>query len=187
MIIYLIRHGETILNKKGVTQGHQDSPLTSKGMESAEKHRSLLSKKNIEIIYSSNLGRCVQTAKIINKFVKKDLVKTGELRERDFGVFNGRPNKEIVKELDLSNSNEVAPNGESFNQMKSRVLKFIKSLENKNYKKVLVVSHEGPVRAILSEYYMINFNSKKCDSPKEAIYEIEVKDGKIKGLKCINH
>jgi len=95
MIIYLIRHGETILNKKGVTQGHQDSPLTSKGMESAEKHRSLLSKKNIEIIYSSNLGRCVQTAKIINKFVKKDLVKTGELRERDFGVFNGRPNKEF--------------------------------------------------------------------------------------------
>jgi len=95
--------------------------------------------------------------------------------------------RSIGVSADVSNSNEVAPNGESFNQMKSRVLKFIKSLENKNYKKVLVVSHEGPVRAILSEYYMINFNSKKCDSPKEAIYEIEVKDGKIKGLKCINH
>lgn len=185
MIVYLVRHGETVMNKKGVTQGHKDSPITSRGMESAENHGKLLSKENIEIVFSSDLGRCVQTAEIINNYIKKELIKTPELRERDFGLLNGQPDKRVVRELDLSNPDEIAPNGESFNQMKNRVLEFIKSLADKDFNKVLLITHEGPVRAILSEYYGVEFNSKKGDSSSEMVYRMEVKDGKIESFECV--
>lgn len=152
MNIYFIRHPETKWNRAGITQGHKDSPLTEQGKATAEKLGSLLRDKNIEIIYSSDLGRCVQTAGIVNSFLNKEVVLTDRLREQNFGDLNGATREEILEKLDLSNLDLAAPNGESFNQMKKRVLEFIKSLPNEEFKNVLLVTHDGVTRAILSEY-----------------------------------
>lgn len=172
MIFYFVRHGETEWNKKKIIQGHQDSPLTLKGKASAEKLGKILRNKNVEIIYTSDLGRCLQVAEIINKYLKVKLVKTSKLRERNFGDLNGKPEEEIKRKLDLSNPNKEAPNGESFNQLKSRIINFIKSLSKEKFRTVLLVTHDGPVRAILSEYYKVNFNSKKCDTRPDRTYKI---------------
>lgn len=118
MIIYLTRHGETGWHKKGLLQGHKNSPLTVRGKKSAEKKGKILSKENIEIIYSSDLGRCVQTSKIINKYLRTKIIKTSKLRERNFGDLNGKSNKEVREKIDLSDPDEKAPNGESFNELK---------------------------------------------------------------------
>lgn len=69
MLIYIVRHPETEYNKKGLTQGHGDSLLTQQGVEIAKKLGESLEDKNIQKIYSSDLGRCIQTSKIINKFL----------------------------------------------------------------------------------------------------------------------
>lgn len=173
MIIYFVRHGETEWNKKGIIQGHKDSVLTLNGKAAAEKLGKILSNRNIEMIYTSDLGRCVQAAEIINKYLKVKLVKTKELRERSFGSLNGKSEKEVKKKLDLSNLNEVAPNGESFNQLKKRIVNFIKLLSKKNLKTVLLVIHHGSARAILSEYYRVNSGSKKCDTRPDRVYKIK--------------
>ncbi len=162
MIIYFVRHGETEWNKKRILQGHKDSNLTIKGINNAKKLGKILRNKNIEIIYSSDLGRCVQTAEVINKWLKVKLVKTKELRERNFGGLNGQPDKKVEKILDLKNPDEKAPNGESFNNMRERVSAFIDSLPNKKYKKVLLIIHEGPAIAILN----------KCNTSVNKIYKI---------------
>lgn len=183
MIIYLVRHGETIWNKKKILQGHKDSSLTSKGERSADKLGRILSKKDIKIIYTSDLGRCLQSAKIINKRLKAKLVKTPKLRERNFGSLNGKPEEEVRKVLDLSDPNKAAPRGESFNQLKNRIIDFIKLLGKKKLGKILLVTHEGAARAILSECHKVNFTSKKCDTRADSVYKIEAIDNKIKKMK----
>ncbi len=162
MIIYFVRHGETEWNKKKILQGHKDSPLTLKGKKNAENLGKTLEKKKIEVIYTSDLGRCVQTAEIINKYLKTKLVKTPKLRERDFGSLNGKLNKEVEKMLDLFNPNEKAPDGESFNQLKNRVINFLKLLKKKKLERVLIVAHEGTLRAIF-----------KCDTRPDQVYSLD--------------
>jgi len=162
MIIYFVRHGETEWNKKKIIQGHKNSLLTLKGKKNAESLGKSLEKKKTEVIYTSDLGRCLQTAEIINKRLKTKLVKTQKLRERDFGSLNGKPNKEVEKMLDLSNLNEKAPEGESFNQLKNRVINFLKLLKKKKLKRVLIVTHEGVLRAIF-----------KCDTRSDQVYFLD--------------
>lgn len=60
MVIYIVRHPETEYHKKGLTQGHDDSPLTKRGIKTAEKLGQLLKNKNISKLFSSDLGRCIQ-------------------------------------------------------------------------------------------------------------------------------
>ncbi|MFH1401756.1 MAG: histidine phosphatase family protein [Parcubacteria group bacterium] len=179
MIIYFVRHGETEWNKKKIVQGHKDSSLTLKGRRNAEKLGRILRTKNIEIIYSSDLGRCVQTSKTINRWLKVKVIRAKELRERNFGDFNGLPNRKVKEMLDLNNPDERAPNGESFNGQKKRVISFIKKLAEKKFKKILLVIHDGTARAILSEHYNAKFNSKRCDTSDDKIYSIKINNKKI--------
>ena len=60
--LVLVRHGETEWNLSGKMQGHQNSDLTPKGIEQAHQTGLALKGLNIEIIYSSDLGRAIQTA-----------------------------------------------------------------------------------------------------------------------------
>ncbi len=172
MIVYFIRHGETEWNKKKIVQGHKDSPLTLKGKKIAEKLGEILKSKNIEVIYTSDLGRCVQTAEIINRYLKVKLIKVKKLRERNFGSLNGKPAKRVKREINLSDLNKVAPKGESFSQLKNRVIHFIKLLAKKKLERVLLIIHEGTARVILSDYHDVDFNSKKCNTRSDKIYKI---------------
>ncbi|MDD5145676.1 MAG: histidine phosphatase family protein [Candidatus Pacebacteria bacterium] len=180
MIIYFTCHGQTIWNKKGIIQGHKDSSLTQKGIKSAEKKAKLLNKKGVEIIYSSDLGRCAKTAEIINQWLEVKIVFTKKLRERDFGKFNGKVYEKIKEKIDLSNLNEKAPGGESLNQLRKRVISFIQSFFTKKFKKILLVTHGGPARTILINYCQTDFKSKKIEVSQDAVYSLEQKGKEYK-------
>jgi probable phosphoglycerate mutase len=181
MIIYLIRHPETEYNKLGITQGHDDSPLTEKGINTAKKLGQLLKNRKIFKIYSSDLGRCIQTSRIINKFLNVDIYPQKELRERNHGDFNGKSAKLISQTFDMSNPDLILPNGESFNQMKKRVLLFIQNLNES--KPVLIVTHEGCLRAVLSEVLDVIFYSQDCDTKSNEIIILNKDKQKIDLLK----
>ncbi len=95
MEIFVIRHGQTELNKKGLINGHLDDALTQEGVEQAKNAASSLP-KNIKHIYSSSLGRARQTAEIINETLKVPLTFHDELKEVNFGILNGTPNSKLV-------------------------------------------------------------------------------------------
>lgn len=175
MITYITKHGETLANKQKITQGHKDSPLTEKGKNSANNKGLKLKNIGIKYIYTSDLGRALTTSKIINKYLKVKITKIKYLRERNFGSFNGKKHIEIEKKLNLNNKNQIAPNGESFNQMKYRVLKFIESLKSKN-QTILIVTHDGPIRAVLTKYS--NNALTKDKNPKDRIYKIKLQEQK---------
>lgn len=70
MKLYLIRHGETIWNEKGLWQGITDVPLNEKGREQAKKLANSL--ERVDAIYSSPLKRSLETAEeIARRFEKK--------------------------------------------------------------------------------------------------------------------
>ncbi|MCR4327600.1 MAG: histidine phosphatase family protein [Nanoarchaeota archaeon] len=177
MVIYIVRHPETEYNRKGLTQGNDDSPLTEKGINTAEKLGKLLKNREISKIYSSDLGRCIQTSRIINKFLNVDIYPQKELRERNHGDFNGKSAKLISQNFDMSNPDLILPKGESFNQMKIRVLNFINKLEKST--SVLVVTHEGCLRATISDYKNKDFYSEQCNSKPDEIRVIRDKNIKI--------
>lgn len=92
--IYLVRHGETFFNLLNIAQGWADSPLTTIGREDAIALGAILKRAdiNIETVYTSDLTRARQTAKLILKGSELStniLNETEELREVSFGSFEG--------------------------------------------------------------------------------------------------
>ena len=85
--IYLVRHGQTEWNIKGKTQGHGNSNLTEKGKTQAMELAEAMVKYPIDYIYSSDLGRAIETAEIIGDKFNLDIIKTPALRE--MGLENG--------------------------------------------------------------------------------------------------
>lgn len=115
VILYLMRHGQTILNKAERTQGWCDGVLTKEGIEVAVNTGLGLSNVNFKAAYSSDLSRAVKTAKIViseNKASTNLKLKELEgLREVYFGKYEGEFQNimfsDILKYLNVSSIKEA--------------------------------------------------------------------------------
>ena len=96
--IYLVRHGQTDWNILGKTQGHGNSNLTDKGREQAIQLANSMKKYPIDYIYSSELGRAIETAEIIGEQFNLDVISNPALKEMGFGKWEGLLIKEIQEE-----------------------------------------------------------------------------------------
>jgi len=159
--IYLVRHGLTDWNEKGLLQGQSDIPLNKDGekqvVEAAKKH---FKKIKFAAIFSSDLVRAKRTAEII-ALEKKMAVETSILlRERDFGPFEGRHFNEVMKELRLDiqsfrilTDQEADSLGiESDTKVMERFLRFLREVAVAYQgKKILVVTHGSVMRVFLTK------------------------------------
>jgi probable phosphoglycerate mutase len=157
---YIVRHGQTNWNLEGKTQGHGDSSLTELGRMQAKNLSEKMSKFNIDLIYSSDLGRAVETAQIIGKKLNLDVIKTPLLREMGFGVWEGLVHEKIKENyLDIfttwRNEPHLAkiPNGETLQIIKDRLDEFFKEInETYDNKHILLVSHSITVKVMLLSF-----------------------------------
>jgi len=62
MKFYVVRHPWTVSNVNNINQGWSDSPLVPQGIEMAERLAGFFKDRSIAVIYSSDLGRCVETS-----------------------------------------------------------------------------------------------------------------------------
>lgn len=97
--ILIVRHGETAWNVDARIQGHLDIPLNDKGRWQAENLAISLAKETIDAIYSSDLSRALDTAKAMARLQGREVKVEPMLRERHFGIFQGRQFKDIEKEM----------------------------------------------------------------------------------------
>ena len=155
--IILIRHGETYLSLKKVYYGRIDTPLTAKGLRQAKDIRKYFSRENVDKVYSSNLKRAFNFAKIaFDGFI---IEKTSELREINFGVFERLTHEQIMKKYRQAYSRWlkdpftcVIPQGDSLSDFSNRVRAFFKKIIRENSNKTLaIVTHAGPIRIILND------------------------------------
>ena len=154
MKIYIARHGKTEWNQAKIFQGWKNSNLTEEGIENAKKLKEKLRDVKFDYIYSSPLDRALDTAKYIKK-EDEELVLVEELKEMGFGHWQGR-NKDDIANLykedyyNLYNRPEIykAQDGESFEQVKKRVMIGLNKIIEKGGDNVLLVSHGMVIQTI---------------------------------------
>lgn len=155
MKIYFTRHGLTEYNKERRIQGLLDSPLTLEGKEKAKELGARLKDEGIEIIYSSDQKRAMDSAKIINGALKLDIIPDRRLREVSMLSHEGMtwaesvatdPDREdlIMQRPDLFNEGGIYPYRDALEDAIAFIFELIKT----NYEKVLVVTHGSKLRVI---------------------------------------
>ena len=121
--ISMLRHGRTRGNDQGLYIGKTDLPLTEEGKDELRALYATYEYPRVHRVYSSPLERAVQSAEIL--FPDTDITIAEDLREMDFGVFEGLPAEELVK-LDSYKKwlkgglDNPAPNGESMREVMVR-------------------------------------------------------------------
>lgn len=139
----MVRHGRTDTNERGIMSGHYQAVLTPEGRKANETVAEKLKDVDVDIFYSSDLIRAVETAEQLMKHHPSvEHVKRKDLRERHFGIYTGMPKPEHWKTTRCSEWE--APSGESWEDVKSRVDAFVKELKGKHMDDtVVMVGHGG--------------------------------------------
>lgn len=153
MNIYIIRHGQTEENLKGTYYGALDCNLTELGIKQAIALGNYLKDVNFDKVYCSDLKRATETLSYIYK--NSDIHIDKRIRERNFGVFEGKTYDEIEREFqeECKTWNEdwkgfKPQEGESFLDSYHRVEGFMENLKEESGENILVCTHGGIVKAM---------------------------------------
>jgi len=148
--ILLVRHGETDWNLESRVQGHTDRPLNATGLEQARALADLLARAPLVAIYASDLVRARDTAVIVAEAHGLDVKLDSDLREKNFGSWEGLTDVEILRRFPDAVRGRWG-DGETTEAVAERAtaaIDRIRALHTAG--PVLVVSHGGPLRAILA-------------------------------------
>ena len=160
MEIYFVRHGQTIWNVEKRFQGLSDSPLTELGITQAKLLGEKLKDIKFDKFYSTSLKRAYDTANYIKGNRKQKVEIFDDIVEISMGDMEGIKQEDFKKLYPeqvknfFFNQLEYDPSsfgGESFLEVRERVIRGLnKFIElNKNYERVLVVSHGATLKTLL--------------------------------------
>jgi probable phosphoglycerate mutase len=151
--LYLIRHGQSGGNAEGRFGGHGPTPLSELGERQAARTAEVLANEGIDVVYSSDLPRAVQTAKYLTDLTKLELHVTPAFRERHVGVLEGLTFDESKAQypddyyaLVKRDVHHVISGGESYRQLLRRATSTLdKILRNHRHERIAVYSHTGAI------------------------------------------
>lgn len=161
MKIYMIRHGQTKWNEKGLLQGNTDIELNSNGREMAGIAGRKLENIPVDIIYSSPLIRAYETACLLRGYRNIEIVRNELLRELSFGSYEGEPVKLMLENenhpfhnfFDKPELYQPPGDGETFEHVIERAGRFMKeNIESKENicENVMIVAHGAVNQAIMT-------------------------------------
>lgn len=152
MNIYLVRHGQTNLNKAKLMQGRVDEPLNETGLEQARKTKALIGDVKFDAVYASPLGRAINTGAIVAGILAEDVIVDERIIETDFGKYDKKKYTGMGPAMTLYWAlPEIFPapkTVETVESMVKRTRSFMKDLEEKDYENVLIAAHGGILRAV---------------------------------------
>lgn len=93
--VIAVRHGETAWNVDTRLQGQLDIPLNERGLAQARRAAAALLQEAPEVIYSSDLLRAAETARVLAELAGLPLQHDTGLRERHFGHWQGHTYAEV--------------------------------------------------------------------------------------------
>jgi probable phosphoglycerate mutase len=148
--ILLVRHGETDWNLDRRLQGHSDRSLNDTGREQSRALAEELRNEPLEAVYSSDLSRADETARIVAAAHGLEVTTLRDLRERHFGTWEGLSDAEIEERFPEQIANGTLGDGETREEMDRRVLETLQQIAlDHPGGTVLVVSHGGPLRSVV--------------------------------------
>jgi probable phosphoglycerate mutase len=188
-ILYIIRHGQTDLNKAGIVQGRGvDSPLNEMGHLQAMAFYQRYAQEGFDKIYTSTLQRTHQT---VAPFCA-DGVPCQSLQGLDeigWGIYEGQVQtptilegfNKLILQWSTGDLDAAVEQGESPNQLLVRqkeVLSFL--MDQHHEKKVLICMHGRALRIFLC--LLLNMSASEMDQfphTNTALYKVGVKNGKF--------
>ncbi|HDZ62136.1 MAG TPA: alpha-ribazole phosphatase [Nitrospirae bacterium] len=201
--LYLIRHGETEGADAKRYKGHIDVPLSDNGIKQMERlskyihqliaHSSQSTKLNA--VYTSDLSRAVKSAEIIARPHGLEPVVMKDLKERNFGLWEGMSFDEIKEKYPdefqawADNPVKFSPiNGENTIEVRDRAVRAIdKIFADDKAQKIAIVCHGGISRVILCHFLGIPLeNIFRIEQDFAAVNIIDLFDG-FPVVKLINY
>ena len=189
--LLLVRHGETDWNRDRRFQGHADPPLNETGREQAHALAAELTSEGIELVYTSDLARAVETAEIVAARLGADVRSMRDLREIDVGEWQGLTWQEIEERYpDGARSWRARgygwETGETYEELGDRVVAALRRIASDHpEERVLVVGHGGTIRA--TRAFIEGLSVPESRSRSRAIGNCEVfrvvtEDGSFRGI-----
>ncbi|MGI8333098.1 bifunctional RNase H/acid phosphatase [Actinomadura scrupuli] len=168
----LLRHGQTPLSDEKRFAGTGDIPLTETGLLQAKAAARALGDRGIDVIVSSPLRRCRDTAAEVAAATGTEIRIEDGFRETDFGDWEGHTFAEVRErwpaEMDawLADPAVAPPGGESFADTARRVRTGLdKLMVRYRHQTVLVVSHVTPIKMLVRH---------ALQAPPQALYRMHL-------------
>jgi broad specificity phosphatase PhoE len=159
--LILVRHGETVHNVAGIAQGWNDSALSPAGEEQVRRLAERLASSSVDAIFSSPLQRALSTARTISAATGVDVRIIDELREMNYGRWEGRSFL-AVRQDDadayhrwIADPEAPCPQGESHNDVRQRMERAFEIIRTsggmsgngrKSGARIVVVTHGTAIR-----------------------------------------
>jgi broad specificity phosphatase PhoE len=155
--LFLARHGVAEAGGTGRYWGWTDVPLSDDGAAQARALGARLARESVVAVYASDLARALETAQVVAEHHGLDVTVCPELREMNFGRFEGLTFDEIRRScadaerlLSADDPHAKLPGGESLADLTRRVEGFeAKLLSHAPSDGVIIVSHGGPLRVLV--------------------------------------
>jgi len=161
--IYLINNSLTVNNlnftdKDTLEHKREKRILSVNGEKESEKLTLDENLKNTNRIYSSSYVMSLSTSKYLANFLNLDINIKDEIGERIVGQI-GKMKIRTLNETQENDFNYKLPGGESLNEVKTRMLKFLnKILVEDEDKTISIFTHNVAITSLLSNYCDKGFN-----------------------------
>ncbi|NMB07999.1 MAG: histidine phosphatase family protein [Tissierellia bacterium] len=196
--IYLLRHGESQWNVLNKIQGQKNIPLTKKGVIQADLVGNRLLGENIDIIYSSDLERAYDTAKIIGNKMDIEPIPIKEFREINFGIWEGLSNDNMKAkyrdEIYLwrkEPENLRIQGAETLYEVQERAINSLNSIIHKRQEEnILIVSHGVTLKTLilgLLDMDLVHFKNLTINNVGLSIVEFREYNKVLKLLNDTSH
>lgn len=185
--LILIRHGYSKNNKEKKFTGQMDVPLDNIGFSQAEATAKFVLKNyKVDAIYSSDLLRAYDTVKPIAEVLNLPVTYCKGLREIDVGKWQGMFFEDIKrlypeKYLEYKGRTDSFrfEGGESFEDLKKRVVIALEKIDKENMGKTIVIgTHGGVIRALLAAYRSVS-DEKAEIVPNGSVTVAEYNNGRL--------
>ncbi len=185
-MIYIIRHGETVLNRERRYQGHIDSALTPLGQRQALAIADHLAPLGLNQIFSSDLGRAVTTAEATARMTGLNIRPDARLRELYFGSLEGLTYDQAMATYGcavtcwFNNLKDMRPpGGESLTELHRRVWCFLGENVSAN-EDIAIFTHGGVCNLLFSLSAGESFSTNHWSTPGDIYsYETKVQDSQL--------
>ena len=148
--IFLVRHGQTVHNVAGITQGWSDSELSDVGRTQVRQLAQRLAQYEPTALYSSPLGRAMSTAEAIREATGLEIITVDDLREMNYGGWEGKSFLDVRREDEeiyrrwIADENCACPaGGESHADVRRRMVRAFGSIDSA---RPIVVTHGNAIR-----------------------------------------
>ncbi len=141
-ITYFV-HGTTIDNENHVSSGRSDAPLSDVWVQQAKDLPQQTDIARFDVVFCSDLQRAFNSAELaFGNNIR--IIQDSRLRECNYGTYDGKPT-DIVEPLQEANITTRFPEGESYEDVKTRIAAFLDDVK-KNYdgKHIAIVWHKAP-------------------------------------------